>query len=99
MVKNTGHDVLGRSAAANTLALCVYKLKHMSFHFSFTTRNFSISHRQNVGVIGAGDIAEDAVAFFSKQGMMATIGGWSSVGIAWGFGQGGGIWSMARYGC
>ncbi|KAL7961535.1 hypothetical protein V8C34DRAFT_311760 [Trichoderma compactum] len=95
VVKNTGHDVLGRSAAANTLALRVYKLKHMSFHSSFIARNCSASNQQNVGVIGAGVIAEDAVAFFSKQGMMVTVGGCPSVGIAGGFGQGGGHGPLA----
>lgn len=95
VVKNTGHDVLGRSAAANTLALRVYKLKNMAFHSSFTASNCSISNRQNVGVIGAGVIAKDAVAFFSKQGMMVTAGGCPSVGIAGGFGQGGGHGPLA----
>ncbi|KAL7913105.1 hypothetical protein GGI35DRAFT_442025 [Trichoderma velutinum] len=95
VVKNTGHDVLGRSAAANTLALRVYKLKNMSFHSSFIARSCSTSNRQNVGVIGAGAIAEDAVAFFSKQGMMVTAGGCPSVGIAGGFGQGGGHGPLA----
>ncbi|KAJ4858770.1 FAD binding domain-containing protein [Trichoderma breve] len=95
VVKNTGHDVLGRSAAANTLALRVYNLKNMSFHSSFTARNCSTSNRQNVGVIGAGVSAEDAVAFFSKQGMMVTVGGCPSVGIAGGFGQGGGHGPLA----
>ncbi|KAL5090402.1 hypothetical protein Trisim1_004303 [Trichoderma cf. simile WF8] len=95
VVKNTGHDVLGRSAAANTLSLRVYNLKNMSFHSSFTAHNCSTSNRQNVGVIGAGVSAEDAVTFFSKQGMMVTVGGCPSVGIAGGFGQGGGHGPLA----
>ncbi|RFU77909.1 fad-binding domain-containing [Trichoderma arundinaceum] len=69
VVKNTGHDILGRSAAANTLALRVLNMK---------------------SVMGAGVTAEEAVAFFGKQGMMVTTGGCLSVGIAGGFGQGGG---------
>ncbi|KAL7946383.1 hypothetical protein V8C42DRAFT_357254, partial [Trichoderma barbatum] len=95
VVKNTGHDVLGRSAASNTLALRVHNLKSMSFHSSFAPSNCSASSRQNVGVIGAGVIAEEAVAFFSKQGMMVTVGGCPSVGIAGGFGQGGGHGPLA----
>ncbi|KAL7937844.1 hypothetical protein V8C35DRAFT_293793 [Trichoderma chlorosporum] len=62
----------------------------MSFHSSFVVANSSTPNKENVGVIGAGVLAEDAVAFFTQHGMMITVGGCPSVGIAGGFGQGGG---------
>lgn len=90
VLRNTGHDCLGRSAAANTLALRTFNFKNMEFQSSFTATNCSSSNKQNVGIIGAGVTAEEAVEFFLPHGMMVTTGGCTSVGIAGGFGQGGG---------
>ncbi|PTB81770.1 FAD-binding domain-containing protein [Trichoderma longibrachiatum ATCC 18648] len=95
VVKNTGHDYLGRSAAANTLGLRTHNMKNIAFKSSFTARNCSASNRQNIGIIGAGVVAEEALGFFDKHGMMATVGGCPTVGIAGGFGQGGGHGPLA----
>ncbi|UKZ53296.1 hypothetical protein TrVGV298_007088 [Trichoderma virens] len=91
VVKNTGHDFLGRSSAANTLLLSTHNLKNMAFKSSFTLKNCpAASSKHNIGIIGAGVIAEEAVDFFDQHNMMVTIGGCSTVGIAGGFGQGAG---------
>ncbi|PTB65114.1 FAD-binding domain-containing protein [Trichoderma citrinoviride] len=90
VVKNTGHDYLGRSAAANTLGLRTHNMKNMTFASSFKAHNCTVSNRQNIGIIGAGVNAEEALAFFEKHGVMVTVGGCPTVGIAGGFGQGGG---------
>jgi hypothetical protein len=95
VIKNTGHDYLGRSAAANTLALRTYNLKKMEFHQSFTGYNCPASNKQNIGLIGAGVTAEELLAFFATYGMMATVSGCPTVGIAGGFGQGGGHGPLA----
>ncbi|TFB06091.1 putative FAD-linked oxidoreductase [Trichoderma ghanense] len=90
VVKNTGHDYLGRSAAANTLGLRTRNMKNTAFKSSFTAHNCAASNKQNIGIIGAGVNAEESLAFFDKHGMMVTVGGCPTVGIAGGFGQGGG---------
>lgn len=95
VIKNTGHDYLGRSAAANTLALRTYNLKNMEFQPSFTAHLCPASNKQDIGIIGAGVTTEEALAFFSTYGMMVTIGGCSTVGIAGGYGQGGGHGPLA----
>lgn len=95
VVKNTGHDYLGRSAAANTLGLRTHNMNNMTFESSFIAQNCTASNKQNVGIIGAGVTAEDAMAFFRSHGMMVTIGGCPTVGIAGGFGQGGGHGPLA----
>ncbi|RFU81505.1 fad-binding domain-containing [Trichoderma arundinaceum] len=95
VVKNTGHDYLGRSAAANTLGLRTHNMKNKSFVSSFTAQNCAASNKQNIGIIGAGVNAEEAIAFFGSHGMMVTTGGCPTVGIAGGFGQGGGHGPLA----
>lgn len=94
VVRNTGHDYLGRSAAANTLALRTYKMKKLDYHASFTPKG-SATPSENVGVMGAGVNAQEAVEYFGSHGMSVTTGGCSSVGIAGGFGQGGGHGPLA----
>lgn len=89
-IHNTGHDLLGRSEAANTLALRTHNLKSMTYVPSFTADNCSAANGQDIGIIGAGVTAEEALKFFSSNGQMITMGGCESVGVAGGFGQGGG---------
>ncbi|KAL7939405.1 hypothetical protein V8C35DRAFT_275234 [Trichoderma chlorosporum] len=96
VVKNTGHDYLGRSSAANTLVLSTNKLKNMSFESSFTVQNCpATGNKQNIAIIGAGVNAEEAMGFFDNYNMMVTIGGCATVGIAGGFGQGAGHGPLA----
>lgn len=88
VLKNTGHDYLGRSAAANTLGLRTHSMKNMTFASSFSAKNCSAaSNKKNIGIIGAGVTAEDAIAFFNNHGMMITMGACHTVGIAGGYGQ------------
>jgi hypothetical protein len=95
VLKNTGHDSLGRSTAANTLALWTGNLKSMEFLPEFTLQNCHGTTRKNIGIIGAGVTGDEAMAFFSAYGMEVTIGICPTVGIAGGFGQGGGIGPLA----
>ncbi|KAM0245094.1 hypothetical protein ACHAQJ_010648 [Trichoderma viride] len=88
VIKNTGHDYLGRSSAANSLALNTYNLKNISFESSFTAQNCpTASTRKNIAIIGAGVNAQEAMDYFDQRDFMVTIGGCPSVGIAGGFGQ------------
>jgi FAD/FMN-containing dehydrogenase len=90
-VKNTGHDFFGRSTVPNSLAIWTHNLKNLDFHQSFTAHNCPSANAQNVGEMGAGVIAGDAYRFFNSHGVDITGGYEESVGIAGGFGQGGGV--------
>ncbi|RDW63687.1 FAD binding-containing protein [Coleophoma cylindrospora] len=92
-IKNTGHDYFGRSSVPNSLAIWTHNLKSLDFHQNFTAFNCPSANGQNVGEMGAGVVAGDAYRFYSSHGMDVTGGYEQSVGIAGGFGQGGGVGS------
>ncbi|KAI1079344.1 FAD-binding domain-containing protein [Whalleya microplaca] len=86
-IKNTGHDYYGRSTAPNSLALWVRNMREMSYHDKFSVHDDQF---ENVGIIGAGVSAVEAFTYFERYNMHITVGAVASVGIAGGFGQGGG---------
>lgn len=90
-IKNTGHDFFGRSAVPNSLAIWTHNLNHLEFYSNFTASNCPSANGQNIGEMGAGIIAGDAYRFFNEHGMDVAGGYEQSVGIAGGFGQGGGV--------
>ncbi|KAE9369767.1 FAD-binding domain-containing protein [Stipitochalara longipes BDJ] len=90
-IKNTGHDFFGRSSVPNSLAIWTHNLKTLDFYQNFTASNCPAANGQNVGEMGAGVVAGDAYRFFNSHGMDVTGGYEESVGIAGGFGQGGGV--------
>jgi hypothetical protein len=90
-IKNTGHDFNGRSAVPNSLAIWTHNLQNLSFYENFTASNCPSANGKNVGEMGAGVAAGDAYRYFNLQGMDVTGGYEQSVGIAGGFGQGGGV--------
>jgi len=89
-IKNTGHDYFGRGFGPNTLAIWTHNLNNMTFHKSFTAYNCPSANGQNIGEMGAGVQASDAYEFFGQYNMDVTGGNEGSVGLAGGFGQGGG---------
>ncbi|KAF7554930.1 hypothetical protein G7Z17_g2550 [Cylindrodendrum hubeiense] len=93
-IKNTGHDFYGRSSVPNTLAIWTHNLDTLKFYSNFTAHNCPSANGQNVGELGAGVIAGDAYRFFNRHGMDITGGYEESVGLAGGFGQGGGVGSF-----
>ncbi|KAI1326032.1 FAD-binding domain-containing protein [Xylariaceae sp. FL0255] len=88
-MKNTGHDYFGRSTTANSLALWAHNIQDLEFANTFTAKGCP-AKLQNVRIMGAGIEAGQAEAFFAEQNMHVTVGAVASVGIAGGFGQGGG---------
>jgi FAD/FMN-containing dehydrogenase len=90
-VKNTGHDFFGRSSVPNSLAIWTHNLKNLDFYQNFTASNCPSANGPNVGEMGAGVVAGNAYRFFNSHGMDVTGGYEESVGIAGGFGQGGGV--------
>ncbi|KAJ5121848.1 FAD linked oxidase N-terminal [Penicillium atrosanguineum] len=93
-IKNTGHDYYGRSSVPNTLAIWTHNLDTLKFYSNFTASKCPSANGPNVGELGAGIIAGDAYRFFSGHGMDITGGYEQSVGLAGGFGQGGGVGSF-----
>ncbi|PYH92965.1 FAD binding domain-containing protein [Aspergillus ellipticus CBS 707.79] len=93
-VKNTGHDFFGRSSVPNSLAIRTKILDSLNFYSNFTAFNRPSANGQNIGEMGAGVVAGDAYRFFSSHGMDITGGYEQSVGLAGGFGQGGGVGSF-----
>ncbi|KAJ6466211.1 FAD binding domain-containing protein [Mycena sanguinolenta] len=93
-IKNTGHDYFGRSAVPNSLALWTHNLDSLSYDETYTLSGCPSSTPKltNIGTMGAGVIARDAYVFFNGQHKMDITGGYEeSVGLAGGFGQGGGL--------
>jgi hypothetical protein len=88
-IKNTGHDYLGRSNAANSLAIWTHNMKEIKYHKTFQPQGCKTRYG-NIGQIGAGIQAQEAWTFFEPLGMLVTVGAVGSVGIAGGYGQGGG---------
>ncbi|KAL2831171.1 hypothetical protein BDW59DRAFT_169879 [Aspergillus cavernicola] len=89
-IKNTGHDYFGRSTDLNTLAIWTHNMNTMTYHADFTASNCTASNVQNIGEIGVGAQASDVYTYFQKFNMDLTGGNEGSVGLAGGFGQGGG---------
>ncbi|KAJ5909214.1 FAD binding domain-containing protein [Penicillium taxi] len=93
-IKNTGHDFYGRSSVPNTLAIWTHHLDNLGFYSNFTANNCPAANGQNIGELGAGVIAGDAYRFFNDHNMDIPGGYEQSVGLAGGFGQGGGVGSF-----
>ncbi|KAJ6043393.1 CAZyme family AA7 [Penicillium canescens] len=89
-IKNTGHDYFGRSTSPNTLTIWTHNMKTMKYHANFTASNCPASNGQHIGEIGAGAQALDVYTYFQSVNMDVTGGNEGSVGLAGGFGQGGG---------
>lgn len=89
-IKNTGHDYFGRDMVPNSLAIWTRHIDNMVYHSSFTAHNCPSANGQNIGEIGAGVEARAAYTFFEEYQMNVVGGNEGSVGLAGGFGQGGG---------
>ncbi|KAF7923210.1 uncharacterized protein EAE98_007915 [Botrytis deweyae] len=84
-IKNTGHDFLGRSTGAGSLALWMHNLNDITF------LNYSSALYTGPAVhIGAGVQYTNLYPLAQKHGYRAVGGSCSGVGLAGGFTQGGG---------
>lgn len=86
-IKNTGHDFLGRSAGAGSLALWTHNLKQIEFLAKY---NNSALYAGPAARIGAGVEYGDLYPLASAQGYRVVGGSCATVGVAGGFTQGGG---------
>ncbi|KAL5361115.1 hypothetical protein BJX96DRAFT_185121 [Aspergillus floccosus] len=93
VVRNTGHDMLGKSSGPSALQINLSKLKGVQYQENFVPRGGSQSLGKAAtlaaGTMGA-ELAEDA----GKLGYVPLLGLATTVGVAGGFLQGGGISSL-----
>lgn len=90
VIKNTGHDYLGRSAAYGSLCIWTHQLTNLSFSSDFQPTN---SSGQTVGttvMIGAGVQLDQLYSAVGLAGQSVVIGLAHTVGVAGGYIQGGG---------
>ncbi|KAH3920290.1 hypothetical protein HBH56_002450 [Parastagonospora nodorum] len=85
LVRNTGHDFLGRSTGAGALAIWTQDLKNISFG-TWSDKYYS----GPTVTVGAGVIGYEVLEAANKQGLTVVSGECATVGLAGGFTQGGG---------
>lgn len=91
VVKNTGHDYLGRSSAAGSLSIWTHQLKGMDFTDSFVAKGCSGSGSGVPAVtLGAGEQWIDVYKAANVRNVTIVGGAARSVGAAGGWVQGGG---------
>ncbi|KAI0313598.1 FAD-binding domain-containing protein, partial [Amylostereum chailletii] len=88
VIKNTGHDHMGRSSAPNSLALWTHNLKHTSYDLTFVPEGCTTP---SPGVtVGAGVQWGEAYDFAEANNITLVGGNDKGVGVAGGWLQGGG---------
>ncbi|KAK4214115.1 hypothetical protein QBC37DRAFT_421731 [Rhypophila decipiens] len=93
-IKNTGHDFLGRSAGAGSLALWTHHLQEITF-FRFSSTGYSGPAVR----LGAGVDGTDLLPAAKAAGYRVVGGSCPTVGVTGGFTQGGGHSPLsAKYG-
>ncbi|GAB1524539.1 hypothetical protein RhiTH_007693 [Rhizoctonia solani] len=90
VIKNTGHDLLGRSSGRGGFALWTHKLNGIQFNHTFTPEGCSANVDGGVITVGAGVQWGEAYKFANSVNRTIVGGGASSVGSAGGFPLGGG---------
>jgi FAD/FMN-containing dehydrogenase len=97
VIKNTGHDSTGRSGAPNSLQILTNRLKDITFHYDFVPSQggLGIDDVNAIGVpavtIGAGVMVGELYAAAAARGLIVVAGECSTVGVAGGYLQGGGV--------
>ncbi|EFJ17116.1 hypothetical protein SELMODRAFT_115290 [Selaginella moellendorffii] len=89
VIRNTGHDFLGRSTAVGALSIWVHHLQKIQFHESFKCGRGS-DRGYSAVTVGAGIQWEELYRQAYQRKMILAGGGCSSVGAAGGYPQGGG---------
>ncbi|KAL2020618.1 hypothetical protein VTK56DRAFT_8108 [Thermocarpiscus australiensis] len=86
VVKNTGHDFLGKSCGAGALSIWTHNLKKIKFTQSYKTPSYS----GPVLELGAGVEVGELYAAANTYGVTAVGGECKGVGVAGGYSAGGG---------
>ncbi|KAB8236625.1 FAD binding domain protein [Aspergillus alliaceus] len=85
VIRNTGHDYMGKSTGAGAVAIWVHHLKKIEHVQYFSDRYTGPALRMGAGVQGF-----EATAAAQAQGQLLVSGNCPSVGLAGGYTQGGG---------
>lgn len=88
VIRNTGHDYLGRSTGAGSISIWTHHLKNIEI-FDWNTSNTS-EYIGKAAKVGAGVQGIDILDALRNQGLIALTGECPTVGIAGGYTQGGG---------
>ncbi|PGH10691.1 hypothetical protein AJ80_07447 [Polytolypa hystricis UAMH7299] len=98
VVKNTGHDHLGRSSGEGSFSIWTHNLKGKKFHKSFVPKD---APRRTCGIpavtLQAGEQWKDVYEAAAEQGVIVVGGHARTVGAAGGYLTGGGHSPFAHY--
>ncbi|KAI8634142.1 FAD/FMN-containing isoamyl alcohol oxidase MreA [Xylariaceae sp. FL1651] len=86
VIRNTGHDYIGKSTGAHSLSIWTHYLKSMDLISEYQ----SASYTGPAIKVGAGVASVEAYAFADSYGLMVVGGNCGTVGLAGGYTQGGG---------
>ena len=92
-VKNTGHDAGGRSSAVNSFQVLTQGLKDITFTDNFVPETATAKAQPEGPAVtfGAGVLGMDLYAAAAAHGYNVVAGECSTIGVAGGFIQGGGV--------
>ncbi|KAI1852847.1 hypothetical protein JX266_002388 [Neoarthrinium moseri] len=90
VIRNTGHDYLGKSTGAGALAIWTHHLKDIAVH-----DYVSDAYTGKAMTVGAGVQVREALVAADALGLVIVGGDSSSVGLAGGYSQGGGHGPLA----
>jgi FAD/FMN-containing dehydrogenase len=93
VIKNTGHDFLGRSSAPHSLQILTHGFKNISVVDGFVPRmpaGTATSEKIKAVTLGAGVQLREMYAYLGSKGLMVVGGASNTVGVAGGYVQGGG---------
>ncbi|CAF1399220.1 unnamed protein product [Rotaria sordida] len=94
VIKTTGHDYLGRSAANGSFLLWLHYMKNMTLIDQFTACGDTVS---NAIRLSAGVQWGEAYAWLNQFNLTAVGGAYATVGAAGGYLQGGGHGPLSRW--
>ncbi|KAF1961412.1 FAD binding domain-containing protein [Byssothecium circinans] len=93
VIKNTGHDYLGKSSGAGALSVWMHNLKDIEFLPEYTANNYS----GNAFKVGAGVTVQEIYRAAHAHGISVQGGICESVGYVGGYLQGGGHNPLSGY--
>ncbi|KAF2805464.1 isoamyl alcohol oxidase [Mytilinidion resinicola] len=90
IVKNTGHDLLGKSSGSGSLSIWVHSLKEISITKTYSGANAFLNYSGPAARLGAGVMVYEALEASSKEGLRVLGGTCPTVASAGGYTTGGG---------
>ncbi|KAF3920455.1 hypothetical protein ABW20_dc0105412 [Dactylellina cionopaga] len=90
VIKNTGHEFLGRSSGAHSLSIWTHNMRNVEFTESFKPKNCAKATAHSAVTLGAGFQWRDIVPLAQEHGKLLVTGGNPTVGCIGGYLQGGG---------